>query len=155
MKLVDLIRPELVIPELSGRSKAQVLAEFSRHLAKTQAGLDASTLNRILTEREQLATTAIGEDIAIPHGKIDGATRMIGCVGRSTPGVAFDSLDGKPTHLFFVLIAPESSAGLHLKALARISRVFKDADFRLRLLKAPTAGELFRIIAEEDQKYPS
>ncbi|MBL8634875.1 MAG: PTS sugar transporter subunit IIA [Myxococcales bacterium] len=155
MKLVDLIRPELVIPELSGRTKAQVLAEFSRHLAKTQPGLDANLLHRILTEREQLATTAIGEDIAIPHGKIDGATRMIGCVGRSTPGVAFDSLDGKPTHLFFVLIAPEGSAGLHLKALARISRVFKDADFRAKLLRAPSAAELFRIIAEEDQKYPS
>ena len=80
---------------------------------------------------------------------------MIGCVGRSTPGVAFDSLDGKPTHLFFVLIAPESSAGLHLKALARISRVFKDADFRVRVLRAPTAGEIFRIIAEEELKYPS
>ena len=155
MKLVDLIRPELVIPELSGRTKAQVLAEFSRHLAKTQPGLDASTLNRILTEREQLATTAIGEDIAIPHGKIDGATRMIGCVGRSTPGVSFDSLDGKPTHLFFVLIAPEGSAGLHLKALARISRIFKDADFRNKLLRAPSAAELFSIIADEDQKYPS
>ena len=70
-------------------------------MAKTQPGLDAALLNRILTEREQLATTAIGEDIAIPHGKIEGATRMIGCVGRSTPGIAFDSLSmAKPTHLF-------------------------------------------------------
>jgi PTS system nitrogen regulatory IIA component len=116
MKLVDLIRPELVIPELAGRSKAQVLAEFSRHLAKTQPGLDAALLNRILTEREQLATTAIGEDIAIPHGKIEGATRMIGCVGRSTPGIAFDSLDGKPTHLF---CATAEGPGLDLKDATR------------------------------------
>jgi PTS system nitrogen regulatory IIA component len=126
MKLVDLIRPELVIPELVGRSKAQVLAEFSRHLAKTQPGLDAGTLNRILTEREQLATTAIGEDIAIPHGKIEGATRMIGCVGRSTPGVAFDSLDGKPTHLVLRPDRPgelggsaPESAGPHQSSLQR------------------------------------
>ncbi|HMU38021.1 MAG TPA: PTS sugar transporter subunit IIA [Pseudomonadota bacterium] len=155
MKLVDLLRPELVIPELIGRTKPQVLAEFARHLAKMHPGLDAVTLNRVLIEREQLATTAIGEDIAIPHGKVEAATRMIGCVGRSTPGVAFDSLDGKPTHLFFVLIAPENSAGLHLKALARISRVFKDGDFRSRLLGAPTAAEIFRIISEEEQKYPA
>lgn len=154
MMLVELLRPELILPELLGRNKSQVLAEFARHLAKTCAGLDAAVLNRVLAEREQLATTAIGEDIAIPHGKIDKATRMIACVGRSTPGVAFDSLDGKPTHLFFVLIAPENSAGQHLKALARISRVFKDADFRAKLLRAPSSAEIFRIIAEEEQKYP-
>ena len=153
MKLVDLIRPELVIPELAGRSKAQVLAEFSRHLAKTQPGLDAALLNRILTEREQLATTAIGEDIAIPHGKLDSVSRLIGCLGRSTRGIDFDSLDKKPTHLFFVLIAPESSTGMHLKALARISRLFKDPEFRARLMRAGSAGDLFRILEEEDARY--
>ena len=114
---------------------------------------DPVEATRVLMEREELASTAIGEDIAIPHGKIESATRLIGCVGRSSRGVQFDSLDGKPTHLFFVLVAPESSTGMHLKALARISRVFKDADFRARLMKAPTAADMFRTIEEEDAKY--
>jgi len=153
MRLVDFVRPELIISELSGQTKPQVVAELARHLAKTQPGLDAEALNRALMEREALASTAIGEDIAIPHGKVESATRMVGCVGRSSAGVAFDSIDGKPTHLFFVLVAPENSTGLHLKALARISRVFKDAEFRARLLRAPSAAEIFRIIAEEDAKH--
>jgi PTS system nitrogen regulatory IIA component len=153
MKLVEFVRPELIIPELLGQTKPQVVAELARHLARTQSGLDADALTRVLMEREELASTAIGEDIAIPHGKLETASRLIGCVGRSSRGVNFDSLDGKPTHLFFVLVAPESSTGMHLKALARISRVFKDADFRARLMKAPTASEMFRTIEEEDGKY--
>lgn len=153
MKLVEFLRPEFIIPELSGHNKPMVLAELARHLARVQPGLDAEMLNRVLTQREELASTAIGEDIAIPHGKLDALPRMIGCVARSSRGVPFDSIDGKPTHLFFVLIAPEHSTGLHLRALARISRVFKDADFRARLLRAPTAAEIFRVIAEEDAKH--
>lgn len=153
MKLVDFVRPELIIPELSGQTKPQVIAELARQLSRTQPNIDAELLTRVLMEREDLASTAIGEDIAIPHGKLDSVTRLIGCVGRSTRGVAFDSLDGRPTHLFFVLIAPESSTGMHLKALARISRLFKDGDFRARLMRAPNAAEMFRTLEEEDARY--
>jgi PTS system nitrogen regulatory IIA component len=153
VKLVDFVRPELIIAELLGQTKPQVVAELAHHLAATQPGLDAELLNRVLMEREDLASTAIGEDIAIPHGKLESATRLIGCVGRSTAGVAFDSLDGRPTHLFFVLIAPESSTGMHLKALARISRLFKDPEFRVRLMKAPTAAAMYQVIADEDAKF--
>lgn len=153
MKITDFVRPELIIPELQGQTKPQVIAELARQLARTQAGVDADALTRVLMEREELASTAIGEDIAIPHGKLDSVSRLIGCLGRSTRGIDFDSLDRRPTHLFFVLIAPESSTGMHLKALARISRLFKDADFRARLMRAGSAGELFRALEEEDARY--
>ncbi|HPH25262.1 MAG TPA: PTS sugar transporter subunit IIA [Pseudomonadota bacterium] len=153
MKLVDFVRPELIIPELTGRTKPQVIAELARHLAKTQPSIDAEALSRVLMEREDLASTAIGEDIAIPHGKLPSATRMLGCVARSSRGVEFNSIDGKPTHLFFVLVGPDHATGPHLRALARISRVFKDLDFRQRLLKAPTAAEIFRVLSDEDAKY--
>lgn len=153
MKITDFVRPELIIPELGGQTKPQVIAELARQLARTQTGVDADALTRVLMEREELASTAIGEDIAIPHGKLDSVSRLIGCLGRSTRGVDFDSLDRRPTHLFFVLIAPESSTGMHLKALARISRLFKDPDFRARLMRAGSAGELFRILEEEDARY--
>jgi PTS system nitrogen regulatory IIA component len=91
--------------------------------------------------------------VAIPHGKLDAVGKLVACVGRSRTGVDFDSIDGQPTHIFFVLVAPENSTGIHLKALARISRLFKDPEFRARLLAAPDAAGMFKVIAEEDAKY--
>jgi PTS system nitrogen regulatory IIA component len=79
--------------------------------------------------------------------------RLVGCIGRSLPGVDFDSMDGRPTHLFFVLVAPENSTGIHLKALARISRLFKDPEFRSRIMQAKDAAEMYRILADEDAKF--
>ncbi len=107
----------------------------------------------MLLERERLATTAIGEGVAIPHGKLDAVGKLVAVVGRAPEGVDFDSMDGRPTHLFFVLVAPENSTGVHLKALARISRLFKDPEFRTRLMQARDAQEIFRVIADEDAKY--
>ena len=107
----------------------------------------------VLLERERISTTAIGEGVAIPHGKLPGVERVLGVFARSLQGVDFSSLDGGPTHLFFVLIAPESAAADHLKALARISRLLKDETFRRRLLTGQTGEELYRIIAEEDDKF--
>ena len=107
----------------------------------------------MLVEREQLASTAIGEGVAIPHGKLDAVGQLVGCLGRAVEGVEFDSMDGKPTHLSSCWSRPESSTGVHLKALARLSRLFRDADFRQRLLDAPDAEAMYRVIAEEDAKY--
>ena len=100
-----------------------------------------------------MASTAIGEGVAIPHGKLPDVTRIKACIGRARDGVDFDSMDGKPTHIFIVMVAPENSTGAHLKALARISRVFKDKDFLRRLLEAPNADEMFDALCEEDAKY--
>jgi PTS system nitrogen regulatory IIA component len=100
-----------------------------------------------------LASTAIGDGIAIPHGKVDTIDRLVGVLGRSVSGLAFDSIDGKPTHIVFMLVAPSNSAGAHLKALARLSRLFRDASFRQRLLDAPDGPAIYQIIVEEDGKY--
>lgn len=153
MKLVEFVREDLVLPELRSKTKPQLLSEVARHLAHAQPGIDADVLTRILLDREELGSTAIGEDIAIPHGKLPGVNNLLGSVGRSTGGVQFDSLDGRPTHLFFVLVAPEHSTGLHLKALARISRVCKDPEFRARLLRAKDGPDMYRILAEEDERH--
>ncbi|MCS6911782.1 MAG: PTS sugar transporter subunit IIA [Myxococcales bacterium] len=153
MKIVDFVRPELIIAELHGRNKAEVVAELARHMAQQQPEINAATLTRVLMEREQLASTAIGEEVAIPHGKLASVDRLLSCVGRSRVGINFDSMDGRPTHIFFVLVAPENSTGIHLKALARISRLFKDPAFRTRLLAARDAAEMYQVISEEDAKY--
>lgn len=153
MKVVDFLAPDAIIPSLSGTTKGEVLAELSEHMAKHQPGVDAQKLRRALEEREQLATTAIGDGIAIPHGKLDSVDRLVGTLGRSVLGLDCDSIDGKPTHLLFMLVAPVNSAGVHLKALARLSKLFKDASFRQKLLDAPDGDSMYRTIAEEDAKY--
>jgi nitrogen PTS system EIIA component len=153
MKVVDFLAPDAIIPALSGTTKGEVLAELSGFLAKLQPGVDAQQLNRALEEREQLATTAIGDGIAIPHGKLDSVERLVGILGRSVLGLDCDSIDGKPTHLLFMLVAPTNSTGVHLKALARLSRLFKDASFRQKLLDSPNRDSMYRTIAEEDAKY--
>ena len=153
MKVVDFLRPDLVLSELGASAKGDVQAEMSRHLARFEAGIDPESLRKVLEERELLASTAIGDGIAIPHGKLDSVDQLVGALGRSVRGLEFDSIDGKPTHLVFMLVAPSSSTGIHLKALARLSRLFRDADFRRRLIEAADATTMYRVIAEEDAKY--
>lgn len=152
MKILDFVRPDLVVPDIQAQDKPGVLAELAAHMASSIEGISPELLSRVLIERERLASTAIGEGVAIPHGKM-AVPRLVGCVGISRAGVDFDSMDGKPTHIFFVLVAPEGSTGVHLKALARISRLFKDPEFRNRLMQAQGAEALYRVIADEDARY--
>jgi nitrogen PTS system EIIA component len=155
MKILDILTSEaLVAPNLSGADKTAVLRELAEHLAAQRPAetIDAGRLVDVLWERERLGSTAIGDGIAIPHGKMPGLTGVVGAFGRHAKGVDFDSLDGSPTHLFFLLVAPEDSVGQHLKALARVSRLLKDRAFRERLVGAGDRAELFRLIREEDEK---
>jgi PTS system nitrogen regulatory IIA component len=153
MKIVDLIRRDMVFSDLAADNKLGVLRELALHLAERQGKIRVEDLTRVLVDREELASTAIGEGVAVPHGKMRTVDGIIACLGRSRPGVDFGSMDGQLTHLFFVMVAPESSTGAHLKALARISRVFKDVHFRRRLLEAADAEAMYEIIALEDAKY--
>ncbi len=153
MRVIDFLSPDAIIPALSGVTKEDVLSEMSAFLAGRQPGIDARELHRVLAERESLASTAIGDGIAIPHGKLNNIHRLVGALGRSIPGLAFDSIDGKPTHIVCLLVAPSDSAGVHLKALARLSRLFRDAGFRQRLIEAKDGDAMYRIIQEEDVKY--
>jgi nitrogen PTS system EIIA component len=153
MKITEILAPEMVLPELKGSTKDQVLKELAQGLAAKYPGIKLEDLIAVLSERERLGSTAIGDGIAIPHGKLRGANKIIGAFGRHREGVDFESLDGNPTHIFFVLVAPEDSASLHLKALARVSRLLKDDAFRARLTEAADSAEIYRLIKEEDNKY--
>ena len=113
---------------------------------------DVTRLIQILLKRESLGSTGIGQGVAIPHGKSDCVSRLVAAFGVSRTGVNFDSLDGEPVSLFFLLVAPEDSAGPHLKALARISRLLKDRHFRDSLRAARDEKTLVRIIREEDER---
>ena len=150
MRVVDILTQELILPQLQGTTKTDVIRELAEHLAHHYPDVHADQLVSVLLDRERLGTTAIGEGIAIPHGKLSGLKEVGAVFGLSAHGVDCESLDGALTKLFFLLVAPEDSAGVHLKALARVSRLLKDNAFRGRLLQGGSPADLHRMIAEED-----
>jgi PTS system nitrogen regulatory IIA component len=105
---------------------------------------------KVLMARERLGSTGIGDGIAIPHGKIGGIADLMIAIGRSNKGVDFNAMDGKPVHLFFLLMAPENSSGQHLKVLARISRLLKDNLLKNSLVEAKSSDELFNLLVKKD-----
>jgi PTS system nitrogen regulatory IIA component len=153
VKIIDFLTLDRVIAELGGKEKSEVLEEMANQLADSRTGIEAAQILRVLQDREKISTTAIGEGVAIPHGKLPTVEKISGLFARSLQGVDFASLDGEPTYLFFTLIAPQDAAADHLKALARISRLLKDPDLRHRLLAARSSQDLYDIIATEDQKF--
>ncbi len=153
MKLIEILPESLVMPDLKGQTKDEVLRELADGMAAVHTEIESARLLEVLWERERLGSTAIGDGIAIPHGKLPGLTTVLAAFGRHPQGVDFQSLDGNPSKLFFLLVAPEDSVGQHLKALARVSRLLKDQTFRNRLLTAHDRGDLYRNIREEDDKY--
>lgn len=152
LKIAEFLRPEAVVFELSASSKAEVITELSKSLAKANPALSSERLAAVLQDREKLGSTGIGEGVAIPHGKVAGLSGLSACFGVSRSGVDFGAIDGKRTHLFFALVAPENSAGLHLQALSRIARLFRSSSFRESILAAQTQAAIHQLIAQEDAK---
>jgi PTS system nitrogen regulatory IIA component len=153
MKIMDILVRDAVILDVGAAEKAAVLEQLARAVAVAEPGVDAGRLLQVLVDRESLQSTGIGDGVAIPHGKLPGLSRLLAGFARSRPGVDFESIDGQPTYLFFLLVVPEHSGGMHLKALARISRFFRDAGFRKSLLEAETREDVLRAIEEEDAKF--
>ncbi len=152
MKIMDILVKDAVILNLGVREKRSALEEMSAALAKVEPQVESERLLEVLLEREALQSTGIGEGVAIPHGKMAGLDRLVATYARSPEGIDFDSIDGQPTHHLFLLVVPEHSGGQYLKALARISRFFRDAVFRQQLMDAETLDDVVRAIEEEDSK---
>jgi PTS system nitrogen regulatory IIA component len=151
--LTDFLSEDKVIADLAAQSKVQVMEELCKVLMQSNPDLDLDKLMGVLIERERLGSTGIGDGIAIPHGKSADLDHLLISFGRSRQGVDFDSLDGKPAHLFFLVLAPENSAGVHLKALARISRLLKSHNIRSELMKAGDAAAIYSIFASQDEDF--
>ena len=150
MQLNQILKIEFINANLSARNKDEALAELINTITQGGIKLKQSSIIEILTQRENLGSTGIGDGVAIPHGKIPELDEIIVAFGRSTEGIPFDSLDGKPVLLFFLLLAPENSSGQHLKILAKISKMLKDVDFRKKLLKAESKSDLYNIILHQE-----
>ena len=154
MKIMDFLNERAVACDLKAQTKEGVIRELVELLVRAGAvkEKDVDTLVDILKNREALGSTGIGQGVAIPHGKSNFIPQLIGAFGVSKAGVDFSALDGAPAHLLFLLMAPEDSAGPHLKALARISRLLKDRHVRETLKQARDEHTILKVLAEEDQK---
>ena len=152
MKILDVLKKEAININLTARDKKGVLDELAAPVASA-AGATKDQLVKVLLERERLGSTGIGGGIGIPHGKLKNLESLVLGFGLSRQGVNFESMDGRPTHIFFLLLTPEDSAGIHLKLLARISRLLKKDDFKERLIHSQTSEDILAAISEEDEDF--
>jgi len=153
MKITDILTKEHVVSDLASINKESVLKEISGVLEKTGSIENKEALLVALIEREKLGSTGIGENVAIPHAKLDNIDAITTLFARSKQGIDFESLDKKPVHFVCLVVAPANSTGLHLKALARISRLLKNPDLREGILHATEADQIYSMLIEEDAKF--
>ena len=152
MKIKDILKPDTIKIDLVSTKKDQAIKELVDVLDAAYHLADKTGIVKSLIERESLGSTGIGQGIAIPHGKTDKVASLIAAFGMSRKGVDFNALDGEPVYLFFLLVAPKDSAGPHLKALARISRLLRDSYFCGLLKKAQSAEEVYNLLIQEDER---
>ncbi len=152
MKILEVLQKEAILEDLKSKDKKGIIEELVAPVAKV-ANVSEEGLVRVLLDRERLGSTGIGGGVGIPHGKLKNLENIVLGFGLSRKGVDFDSMDGKPTHVFFLLVTPENSTGLHLKMLARISRLLKNESFKERLINAAGQDDIFNIIQAEDEEF--
>ena len=152
MKISELLDPRAIVADLQAKDKIRTLAELTDSLISCEPSLNRDDVIAVLQEREKLGSTGIGDGVAIPHGKLAGIPELKLVLGRSHSGVDFESMDGQPAYLFFLLIAPEESIGVHLKTLARISKLLKDAAVRKKLMEAPDQQAIYQVILDEEER---
>lgn len=152
MTLMEILSGHSVIVGLKGQNKREILEEIVEAVDESKISDRERVLEAVL-QREEIMSTGIGHGIAIPHGKSEYVTELGGVLGIRQEGVDFDSLDGKSTHIFFLLVSPMDVSGPHIKALARISRLLKGEDFRQRLIDAKDSEEAIACIEEEEKKH--
>ena len=153
MLITELLNKKAIKLDLQETEKESVLEELVGALARVRSLSDEKGILKSLIDRENLGSTGIGQGIAIPHGKTDKVNELMAFLGISHKGVNFEALDGEPVYIFFLLIAPKESAGPHLKALARISRLLRDSHLCQLILRSKTAEEVYQIIATEEKKH--
>lgn len=151
VNLLDFLPDSAIQVDLQSQTKKEVLKELVSILIAAHKLKNCDDILEALLEREELGSTGIGQGIAIPHGKCNSVKQVVAVMGVSKKGIDFDALDGEPVYLFFMLVAPMNSSGIHLKILAKISRVLKDKFFRQALREANGPQEMLKLIKEENE----
>lgn len=151
MKVLEFLDKSNICLDIKSATKRDAIAELCRSLQASGKIQDAETVIAAMMEREKLGSTGIGQNVAIPHCKSDTTPSLVGALGVSRRGVEFESLDGEPVNVIFLLVAPNDSSGQHLKALARVSRLLKDKFFRQAVKDAKNSDDIEKVIREEDE----
>ncbi len=152
MRITEFLKLEAVVSHLAARTKADVLSELAASVSKVTPSVPLARIHEVLSEREKIGSTGMEKGVAIPHGRLAELAGLVACFGVSKQGVDFEARDGRPSHFFFALVAPENSAGVHLKALSKVSRLFRSDALREAILAANSPAEIYALIAQEDAK---
>ncbi len=152
VRLADLLKPERIRVPLSSLDKPGILGELVDLVARSEGReAEREVIYRAVLERESVLSTGVGDGIALPHAKYEGLGGMVMAAGVSREPVEYGSLDGKPVRLFFLLLAPESAAGAHVRTLSRLSRMMRDPALRSRLIEAGDAAGFFQALGEAER----
>ena len=154
MKLLDILSIQSAIVDLKGETKEHIITELVDSLEIGKVISDRDKVLGAVLEREKIMSTGIGDGIAIPHGKSEAVIKLAAALGTQRRGVDFEALDGEPAYVFFLLVSPANVSGPHIKALARISRLLKNDDFKKRLVDAPSTEEIISVIESEEKNTP-
>jgi PTS system nitrogen regulatory IIA component len=152
LRILDFIRTGGIIPDVTAESKEEVLGKLSERSVEIESSLVRERVLAVLREREQLGSTGIGGGVAIPHGKLSDINRILIIVARSIEGIPFDAVDNRQVHIVFLLLAPNESATLYLKILARVSRLLKVPGVYQRIMEAPDEASIQKVIEEVDDQ---
>jgi PTS system nitrogen regulatory IIA component len=150
--LADLLSPKTVFPRARWQGRRQVLSEMSAAMA-TALGLDPKSVHEALLERERLGSTGVGEGVAIPHARLEGLSRPVGGFARLAEPADFEAIDERPCDLVFMLLAPKDAGAEHLKALARVSRLFRQEAVRAALRKEQTEEGVLAILCPDETSH--
>jgi len=153
MRVSDILNKERIKVKLRSKNKPDVIKELVDLMGSSDSVLDNKEVLKTIIEREKASSTGIGNGVAIPHGKCAGVKNMIGSLGIVKEGIPFDSIDGKPANIVFMLVAPIGPSGPHIKALSVVSRILNSNDTRRKLLNCNTPEEVASVFENEEKKY--
>ena len=155
MTLTEILSSSSIRVDLKGETKDDIIQELVDSLGLGEVITDRDKVLQAVLEREKIMSTGIGDGIAIPHGKSDAVVRLAAALGTQKRGVDFESLDGEPAFVFFLLVSPANVSGPHIKALARISRLLKNDAFKKKLIGASSPDEIMAVITAEEAEHPA
>lgn len=153
MKVSDLLNTKFVLTELKSNKKEDVINELLDLFINDSRVLDLDKVRNAVLDREQIMSTGVGKGFAIPHGKTSAVTDIIGAFVKTSKAIDYDSLDGKPVNLIFLLVGKDTLVSSHIKLLSRISRLMNKDDFRERLLEANNQEEIINLFIEEEKHF--
>jgi fructose-specific phosphotransferase system IIA component len=153
MKVSELLKPEFIISDLKGETKEEIINELIDLFKNDLRVDDIEKVRSAVLDREKVMSTGVGKGFAIPHGKTNAVKEIVGAFGKIKDGIDYESLDGNPVQLVFLLVGKDNLISTHIKLLSRISRLMNKDDFRHRLTEAVDADEIVKLFSEEEEHF--